>query len=103
LGVIETDTRDNGQERPAHVGRVEAAAQAHLDHGDVRPPPDEMEKSQSRRHLEESDTRPAPRLFVENANGRLHIAHEGRELVLRDRLAMDLNPLLDALQMWRGE
>src|SRR5687768_12279057 len=47
LGVIVTDAGDDGNERPADVGRIEAASQADFEHRGIDAAPGEVQKTES--------------------------------------------------------
>ena len=93
-GVVVTDWRDGGERRRDHVGRIQAAAHADLDHGEISRHAGKSKKGRDRGDLEEGDG-----LFL---IGLLTLRQDIVEHVVLDQAAGDANALVEAHQMRRG-
>jgi hypothetical protein len=94
LGVVEADRREDGQLRRDHVRRVEAAAEAGLDHGDLDARLGEGDEGGGGEELELGDRALIVRGLAVGGDGRLLGPLErAGERILGDRPAPDPDPL----------
>ena len=98
--MIETDAGDDRHFRPAHVGRIEPPTQAHLEHGPVHVTASKMQQAQGGHDLEKRRRRLAPPLNFFTC--RCHGAHAADQVFRLNRIAINLNPLLNVHQVGRG-
>ena len=107
LLMLQGNVGDHRHLGPDHVGRVESAAQPHLDHGDVRHPAPKMQERHGGREFKERRMRQAVarrRRGLRREMGRaerLQPLRQRDDLLLSDPLPVHLNPLGEAEQVGR--
>ena len=78
------------------IGGIQRAAQAHFQHGNVALFPPEVQQSNG------SDQLKLRGVVLHGLGGRADLLCQSRQGVLRDHLAIDLDPLPEVLQVGRG-
>ena len=99
--MVEVDADDRRRHGVRHVGGVEPAAEAHLDDGHVDARPAEVREGGGGQHLEEGGVRVEDAAAHEARRRVPHRPHRPREVAVRDRAAVDRDPLVDAHEVGR--
>ena len=92
--MVETDVRDDGEDRTDDVRTVEPAAETYLDDGDVDMLVGEILKGQCRGELEERG--------MEGLKEVLLLFHEVDDIVFGDTFAVDPDTLSEVDEVWGG-
>ena len=99
--MVEADARDHRDDRPGDVRRVEPAAEACLENGDVDLGPGKVVEGHGRHHLKPGRhaRAAADRRGVELLDGRDDRGERAEEIGLGDRPAVDRDPLFEPMDV----
>src|SRR5439155_413557 len=91
--------RDHGDEAVHDIRRIHAPPHPHLNHSDVHLPLVEVLEGHRGRHLEERRMVDRPG-GGHRSNRRLHPRPKAQDIVIRNRSAVHLDPLVEADEVW---
>ena len=100
--VVEGDVGDDGDAGLDHVGGVQPAAHAHLEHREVHCALGEVVEGHSGQHLEKAGMPGQVAARHQLGGHALHALVQGGELGVADGLPVHLQPLVDLLQVRRS-
>ena len=97
--MLEVHARDHGDEAVHDIRRIHPPPHPHLDHSDVHLPLVEVLEGHRGRHLEERRMVDRPG-GGHRSNRRLHPRPKAQDIVIRNRSAVHLDPLVEADEVW---
>src|SRR5207247_1925394 len=99
LRMLEVHARDHGDEAVHDIRRIHPPPHPHLDHSDVHLPLVEVLEGHRGRDLEERRMVDRPG-GGHRSNRRLHPRPKAQDIVIRNRSAVHLDPLVEADEVW---